>query len=177
MASNVYFGARNVPVDGYQIETLIPAEALMYFSVPDPEPYLVANNDNGQPSYYPLNHSSLFLIFTDLKGTEQDIVEFANKFGFLDEPTTARTDAPETEHPDAPRQLGEKIEFWRKEIRSLKSAVTLWEAIQSNNQTWLGERISWLKDSNKSGTQIQYKTDEGACFVIPLSKDDHSRKE
>ena len=73
--------------------------------------------------------SSLYMKFTKLDLTEESIIDFADKYGFLDSPQ--EISAPFQWPRFNPR--GERLQFWEKEILEMKNAVNIWQASGEKN--------------------------------------------
>jgi hypothetical protein len=90
----------------------------------------------------PLNESELFKRFSKLK-TDDEILEFANQFGFLG---LHRFKPQESEEdyflslPIRERQLlepGERLSLWQSQIKSMYDCLELWKALQTNDLKFL----------------------------------------
>jgi hypothetical protein len=82
-------------------------------------------------SYRPLEErTGLFRELAELKPTKAQILAFANRCGQLDR--LANLECSTTF--GLRRVRGEKLEDWKKEIRALKEAVTLWDTIASGKK-------------------------------------------
>jgi hypothetical protein len=91
-------------------------------------------------TYRPLEeHTGLFREFAELRLSKAQLSAFANRYGPLGVDSHL-----EYESPGAPALVhGEKLQDWRKEIRAMRTAVTLSDAIS-------GERAETLVGFNRS---------------------------
>ena len=91
-----------------------------------PDPF-----DRYQQIYRPLEErTGLFREFAELKPTEAQILAFANRYGQLGQVTNLKHDS----RFGLIRVRGEMLEDWKREIQTIKSAVTLWDAINDGNK-------------------------------------------
>ncbi len=87
-------------------------------------------------SYKPLEeHPGLFLEFAELATTEDSILSFARKYGLLGVPVAFGESLN--------RQSGEPVEYWRREIETLRDAIDIWDACRANNLVRLREIGAW----------------------------------
>jgi len=96
-----------------------------------------------QRVYRPLEErTGLFREFAKLKSTEKQILDFADRYGLLDD-----TSNVEVRTAFGRRQVrGESLEHWRKAIQALKTTVTLWDAISTNRN----EKLLDLREALRS---------------------------
>lgn len=90
-----------------------------------------------------LAHTGLFKTFAATNPTGENIVAFANKYGWL---------GAESFFIDAPAQRGERLSVWVAEIRRMSRLVELWEMAAQKDTTALRQHIVW-HDRNA----VQYK--------------------
>lgn len=94
-----------------------------------PDPF-----DRYEQMYRPLEErTGLFREFAELKPTEAQILAFANRYGQLGQVTDLKHDS----RFGPIRVRGEMLEDWKREIRTIKSTVTLWDAINDGNKNEL----------------------------------------
>jgi hypothetical protein len=102
----------------------------------------------------------LFRIFADTLPTQEGILEFASKYGFLTRDNS--TYQPGCDRSTAqgkielPREAsnsgepaigeGEPFTLWIAEIQSMHEAVVIWDAIQELDGETLSEHITWKED-------------------------------
>lgn len=103
-------------------------------------PFLLIKPESGYTWYNPLiDTATLFLEFSELELNENQILEFANKYGMLSEYETLL-------HPAEGQRselFGESIEFWRREIADMHVVVDLWNALKQKNTYKLNQFITW----------------------------------
>ena len=98
----------------------------------------------GNPRYLPLeDHTALFRIFADTDPTEEGILEFANKYGFLGHDPSISIPIKLPNDGGEVLGLGESIQSWKKEISIILTAVTLWDLAESNDIKELKKFIHW----------------------------------
>lgn len=107
--------------------------------------------------YQPIEESpGLFRIFADLDPTKESILAFASQYGHL---TRDRSNARpgmecfsaqiEIELPSSGESVtaeGESLAFWSDEIRSIKQAIQVWDAVRAMDAQVLSDYIGWADD-------------------------------
>lgn len=91
-----------------------------------PDPF-----DRYQQIYRPLEErTGLFREFAELKPAETQILAFANRYGQLGQVINLKHDSRFGQI----RVRGEMLEDWKREIQTIRSAVTVWDAIHDGNK-------------------------------------------
>lgn len=144
----------------------------------EPATVLLANQGEYGHRYSPLTKPAIYREFAELSG-EQEIVEFANQYGFLrggnltvcipirkgDSPWIVTND----NHQMVPCEL---ISEWLSCVQQIKRTVAVWDSVQRKDTAWLAKRILWKgdRDNPASNIQVTYEDDAGST-LITSSKD------
>ena len=138
------------------------------------ETELLCSVDTTWTHYYPLqNYTGLYRSFAGLTGKDQ-ILHFANKYGFLNSPHDLRFigDMSEEDHilslanrhdfhrksfDHLSKREGQNVLFfgvesisdWTAEIQRLRDVVMLWDAIPERDHAYLKKVIKWKRNPNR----------------------------
>jgi len=94
-------------------------------------------------TYFPLEEfSGLFHTFAETPPTKTGIIDFANKYGFLEIENLESIEIGE----NGEQEKGESLSFWQKEITVMHQALELWNAVNNNDQETLSKYIRWDHD-------------------------------
>lgn len=117
----------------------------------DSPPFLVINPKSKEKiRYKPLEqYPDLYLSFASLQGTEEDVLDFANKYGWLGKPQWIFN-----------RQnrgiLGESLHVWRHQIEEMQMLRQVNDWVQNHKTQILKKMIFWSKDGNR--VEFSYRT-------------------
>jgi hypothetical protein len=90
-------------------------------------------------TYRPLeDRTGLFREFADLNPTEAGVLKFANRFGLLQRDDNLTLDS----EFGLVSAHGEPLDLWSGEIKSLRSALSLWELIRSGKSSELRAELA-----------------------------------
>jgi hypothetical protein len=100
----------------------------------------VAGDSSRKQAYVPIKaYPALFRTFATLEPTEEAILRFSQRFGWLSRPEEIELD----EYGKTTRY--EPISIWIEEITEMKYVVTLWDMSQNQDQEGLKRFIDWKK--------------------------------
>lgn len=86
--------------------------------------------------YDPMEIPSLFRTFADTPLTEESVLPFANRYGLLREGTSPIL------MPDGKTiAFGETLDQWVTEIRHMRLAIEIWDALRANDAHTLKQRL------------------------------------
>jgi len=119
----------------------------------DSPPFLVINpKTKTNDSYKPLvENPNLFVIFSSLEGTEEDILKFANTYGWLGEPKLIFK-------RHGSRIEGESIHCWRDEIEEMQLLRKVNEWVKNYKIEELKKVIGWSKNGTRVWFWYEYKS-------------------
>ena len=86
-------------------------------------------------------NATLFLEFAELDYSEENMIEFANRYGLLIQ--EHRLQLPMSDQSFS----GDSLSTWKKEHRDLKNAVQIWEWLRTNDKEKLNLLIKWSEDN------------------------------
>ncbi|MCM1991331.1 hypothetical protein [Oceanirhabdus seepicola] len=115
--------------------------------------------ENTQSSDYldfnPLEETpTLFIKFSELQGTPEDIINFANSYGrLISHPILlGEKEIPYLTHKNNNNHFynlyGESLIFWQREIEHMKRTFQIWEWILNEDKEKLKMVINWLVDDS-----------------------------
>lgn len=136
---------------------------------PGPEPYMVVKARLEKPrarfranGYFPLvAEPFLFCKFRDLSLDCDSILEFANRYGWIEE----------TSRPIRARRLWDdrvRLQTWRYEIQSMILADHLWACIQEDDRRTLRKYFRW--DPKEFAVAMEVAMDERKVCAVDMSK-------
>ncbi len=137
--------SRHVLVPGGHI--LESSQEMLTDSVPQLGAPQLLSQDVRWRGYRPLSHTGLFRTFAETTPTREGILSFAHRYGRLG--STIDTLAAVTD-PDKSTEaicFAERFEDWVYQIRTMHSAVSLWEMVQNHDTKGLQQFIIWEKYS------------------------------
>lgn len=129
--------------------------------------YLCQRGDTGRTNaplnyrtYAPLQGGALFKNFADIEQTQEGILAFANEYGALGgfASTLIGRDArvDDDENPYYAVQA-EPLDIWLSEIRAVRHAIHLWEALKRKDTEFLSKFIQWKEDSTTKRETAEYR--------------------
>lgn len=89
---------------------------------------------------------SLFRVFANTPPTEEGILAFANKYGFLGGPLRRQVGIhvqdPKGEVP-VMYAYGDRLSDWQQQINLMSDLVTVWDKAMEGDTDWLSRRMRW----------------------------------
>lgn len=181
-ASSPYNVFWHVPVEGFRWVTTqamapsTPHNNIPGFDASKPHRFLTSGPLRGSQTvrpYNPLDESGLFRTFAATQPTAAAILNFANDYGALGEPTyligvppgEPGTSAIVMRGDGQPVGRGEPLEAWVYEILRMRQTLDLWDFHQAGDLDALGQHIRWT-----DGRRVEYVSHPGVRLPVPAAK-------
>jgi predicted nucleic acid-binding Zn ribbon protein len=188
--NKTYRGGFNIAVEVYDCgykwaENLIidnPLSLHIEEMTPMEPPWLIPKQDSSTQLYYPFHFPNLHREFASLSVELEDIVNFANKFGFLSRPHLLQDSSKEFLSKYELNDLmveSESFYFWEREILRIKNLLHLWELVKYGDVNKIEEELefdlpncefSWRKKT--SGVAFSLYEDDEFDVSLPSKTDD-----
>ncbi len=146
-----------------------------------PCPVTIEPKKKGRPrlptfTYSPLlEYTGLFGTFANLPLSTDGILQFANKYGSLDEmsPLLIR----DRQEPTVGIAIGRggRFKHWCREIVAMQKAIDLWNGVKGQNREELQRHIAWSRDA-QDGPMVHYHS-HPECDTAELAIMEAEREE
>ncbi len=112
--------------------------------VGEPERFLWRDDSGPEREYAPLDDEpTLFHTFSEVTPTEEGVLDFANRYGWLGGPGTSILLPATDDPPNWTVARGESLTLWDQEIRALGMAQTIWTYADTGADHLLRDYIRW----------------------------------
>lgn len=119
----------------------------------------------GEPERTYVPAADLFLKFASLDPDDDGkILEFANSYGLLGDSPIWLFPKPSSKGVKTTGITGELRSHWQEHLRDMKAAVSLWEALQTEDTNLLSQCIHWRGDD-----RVDYVWPPSASLITPWS--------
>ena len=107
-------------------------------------PWLIRSNSLYMHQYPPLAVPDLHRRFARSEPTDESVLAFANKYGFLGHPLALRDPEPQSQTVRIDEiPVGESLGFWQREIVRMARLMALWELLKGACERELNHLIQW----------------------------------